>query len=457
MTVSAVIKITQFETYSSKGTVRDITGLAAATGGVRDITASVESDFIQQHLPAIVNPYARAVQRGWKTGSTEWWSDSPTNQPNLLYRYRYSWGRDKAELFEQPGIPALTGLYPDGVKWGALEDNHGQLIYQVTLPISATGSVRDFKVEGSGSILDKDTQFYSTAGVQDFEAVSGDTTVSEFPFLLIAEPDPFSEKNPVATDVFIRLGNYAFPLVSGTINLYLDDELQANLQIEEFFGGLGGFNVTWVNSDLFEYDAQVDVHWEFRDSDVPANRFDIRYPFYTVKDLAGPRVTGLVPVDGTTSIPVVGPLQFTVEDYENDVDIGNLSLYVNNVLIVSGDNGTIETTRLTSGRGYTVVFTPEESWLYGDLIPVAIFINDTSTNENETFFAYSFTTVESTAPRLINITPAPCTVGVPTGTDIIVDVIDGGHGLDPDSIVFTVEEIERGSTIQLIPIVHRDD
>jgi hypothetical protein len=274
---------------------------------------------------------------------------------------------------------------------------------------------------------------------------------------LFAEPEPFSEKNPVATDVFIRLSNYAFPISSGTITLYLDDMPQEGVHVEEFFGGLGGFNVTWYNSAHFEYDAQVDVRWEFRDTDVPANRFEIRYPFYTVQDLSGPRVTDLVPADRATSVPIAGPIQFTIEDYENDVDLSSLNLYVNNVLIVDGENGSIETTRLTSDQGYTVVFTPEEPWLYGDLIPVAIFISDTSVNQNETFFAYSFTTVESTAPRLINITPAPCTVGVPTGTDISVDVIDGGHGLDPDSIVFTVEEIERGSTIQLIPIVHRDD
>jgi hypothetical protein len=393
----------------------------------------------------------------WSTEDPEHWSDSPARQPNLLYRYRFGWGRDKAELFPQPGITALTAGAA-GERWGALGQVSGVLIYERLFGTSNIGRIHEFTVEDKGRVRDTQTSASNRMEhMRQLGGASGDVTVEQFPFLLVAVPEPFSEKNPVNTDVFIRLANYAYPLASGTITLYLDDVLQDDLRVEEFFGGLGGFNTTWENDFLFEYDARVDVKWEFSDTDVPANRFVIRYPFYTVEDLAGPRITDLVPADEGTGVPITGPLQFDVEDFENDVDIDSLVLYVNNVRIIDGENGTIELTRFENERGYTVKFTPEEPWLYGDLIPVAIFISDTSANENETFFTYSFTTIESTAPRLINIDPAPCTVGVPTGTDIQADVIDGGHGLDTNSIIFTVEEIERGSVIQLIPIVHRDD
>ena len=320
------------------------------------------------------------------------------------------------------------------------------------------GRIHEFAVEDKGQVRDVDTSISNhMEHMRQFVGPESDANLTQFPFLLTASPEPFSEKNPVDTDVFIRLANYANPIASGTINPYLNDVVQGSLEVEEFFVGLGGFDVSWTNNVLFEYDARVDVKWVFSDTDVPANQFVIRYPFYTVEDLAGPRVTGLVPADELTGVPITGPIQFDLEDYENDVNIDSLVLYVNNIRIVDGDNGTITLTRFENKRGYTVKFTPSEPWLYGDLIPVALFVKDTSANENETFFTYSFTTIESTAPRLINLEPAPCTVSVPTGAEIMVDVIDGGHGIDKDSIVFAVEEIERGGSIVLIPIVHRDD
>jgi len=457
MTVTAVIKILQFDFDAGEGRVRDFAPSPTNDGSVRDLTAGLTSDFTQGHLPAVTNPVVRDSPTGWVTLDDENWSDSPTFQLNLLYRHRFSWGRDNRELFPQPGLGTLTPGSP-GIQWGNMDGVSGVLIYEEVAAISAEGRVRQFTVEDSGHILDTVITASNDFGhMRTLGTTEADTTVSQFPFLLLAVPEPFSVKNPVDTDVFIRLSNFTNPIASGTINLYLDDALQPDLQVEEFFAGLGGFNVTWNNSFLFGHDATVNVRWEFFDQDVPANRFIIRYPFYTVPDLAGPRISNLVPADEATVVPVAGPFQFDVEDFESDVDISSLRLYVNNVLIESGINGTIVTTRFENEQGYTVQFIPEEPWLYGDLIPVAIFIRDTSANENETFFTYSFTTIESTAPRLINLSPAACTVEVPTGTHISADIVDGGHGLDKDSIVFTVEEIERGGAIILLPIVHRDD
>lgn len=457
MSVTAVIQITQFEINDSSVSVRSRADTASRSGYIRNSLPAATGDLTYTHIPAVSNPVPGVSPPGSASVSDSRWSDSPTRQPLLLYRHRFGWGRDKAELFPQPGIPSLS-VGDTGARWGELTNYSGPLLYEREFPLSAEGSSREFTVEDSGYVRDSESSL-SSAFLRLYETgeVSGDVNVLQYPFLLLAVPEPFSEKNSVDTDVFIRLSNYAFPLASGTITLYLDDAVQTGLQIEEFFSGLGGFNVTWNNDFLFEYDARVAVRWEFSDTDVPANRFVIRYPFDTVQDLASPRIYNLVPDDEAIGVPVGGPIYFTIEDFENDVDIDSLILYVNNIKIVGGENGTIITTRLGNEKGYIVQFTPGEPWLYGDLIPVAIFVSDTSKNANETFFTYSFTTLESTAPRLINVVPAPCTIGVPVGTDISVDVIGGGHGLDKDTIVLTVEEIEMGSVIQLIPVVHRDD
>lgn len=457
--VDAVIKILQFDLDGGDFSIQDIVAGATNDGVITDIAAGVSSDHGQHHLPAIQNPVPGNTPPGWNTEDKEDWSDSPTRQPNLLYRFRYGWGRDKLELFQQVRLGIFSVLAPgaDGVRWGNMDDASGLLIYDELFGLSTDGTISDYTVEDSATISDKDFNISGSATIRDIGGVSGEVTLEQFPFLLVAEPEPFSLKNPVDTDVFIRLANFTNPLASGTITLYLDDVAQSQLEISEFFSGLGGFNVTWNNAFSFDYDVQVDVRWEFDDTDVPANHLVVAYPFFTVSDLSGPRITNVIPTDQSTSVSVSSFIQFDVEDFETDVDITSLVLYVNNVLAVDGDNGTLVTTRLNNQKGYTVKFTPEAPWLYGDLIPVALFIKDASLNKNETFFTYSFTTEESIAPRLINIVPAKCTVQVPVGADISVDVIDGGHGLNKDTIVFTVDKIERGETILLIPIVHRDD
>lgn len=457
MATSGIIEITQYDIEDYEGGVRQINVAVTSDGSFRQQQAEVTTDYIVRYLEDPTNPVPRTGLPGWPTEDSQDWSDSPTRQPNLLYRYRYSWGRDSRELFSHSGLPPLAPG-DDGQRWGNMDDASGILMYERFFPAASSTLVTLFKVEKNTSVrlLDFDVSG-SFQRITELGGISQEADVTQFPFLLIAEPEPFSVKNPVDTDIFIRLSNYTFPIASGTITLFINDAPQPDLQVSEFFGGLGGFEATWTNTFSFDYDAQVDVRWEFRDTDVPANRFEIEYPFYTVPDLSGPRVNNLVPSDEAAQVPITASIQFQVEDFENDVDIDSLVLYVNNVLAVEGETGTFDVSRLENNKGYTVRFTPKEPWLYGDLIPVALFITDTSVNKNTTFFTYSFSTIESLAPRLINTRPLACTVQVPTGSNVSVDVIDGGHGLNKESITFTLDERGRGGSIILIPVIHRDN
>jgi hypothetical protein len=458
MTVSAVIRIEQYGGPSSTGGVLNSVRSLSSKGDVQNSTHALEGEIIFNHLPHVSSPTSRPTVEGWETESKNHWSDSPTRQPNLPYHLRFGFGRDRREKYEV-GYGSLVTPPADGSRWGNLDDNSTVLMYERDFPHSSEGSVRQYKVSSEGDILEKDVTLSSTKNVSHIPGVSGDVDVELFPFLITALPEPYSYRNPIDTDVFVRLANFTFPIASGTINLFLDDVQRTPLQVSSFTGGLGGFDVTWQNDQLFNYDSRVEVRWEFFDTDAPANKTIIRYPFYTVPDLAPPRVENMIPENGASNIPVLGPIQFDLIDYEASVDISTLRLYVNNVLITDGVNGDIDLTETNnSGRlSYTVRYTPVEEWLKGDLIPVSLFVKDTSANKNELFFSYSFTTTEAQAPRLINLDPESCAVEVPTGTNVQADVIDGGSGLDTDSIVITVDDVERGNDVTRIPIVHRDE
>jgi hypothetical protein len=458
MAVTAVINITQFEPEEHSASARDRKPSVSSTADVKDEPFEVTSSASQGHPPAVTQPAASNVAGGWTTPSPEtvYWSDSPINKPYKLYRRRLAFGRDERELFPNRGLDPLS-LLEQGERWGKLDDNCGILTYQQNYGLDSEQTVLEFQIHNTSEVRDLLGALDSDVSVKESGIISSDVTLQIYPFLTTAIPAPNSVKNQTDTDIYIRLGNFTHIFDPDTIVLYIDGAIQPELEIEEFFSGLGGFDVTWNNAFAFEYDARVDVRWELSDKSVPSNQYVISYPFYTVPDTSGPRITNLIPDDLDVDVPIQSAIQFDVEDYENDVDIDTLILYVNNVKVVDGVTGTLEITRFQNLRGYTVKYTHNEPWLYGDLIPVAIFITDTAKNPNTTFYVYSFTTVESLAPRLINLKPLACTIAVPVGTHISADVIDGGHGVDKDSIVFTVEDIERSGQIALIPIVHRDE
>lgn len=447
---SAVVKIEQFDTGDNGGSLHQGDFAASNDSELRQSPFDLQGDLIQGFLPFVSNPGARAAATGWKTESKEDWSDSPANQPFLLYRYRHAWGRDFEDIGEGLDLGAA------GKRWGNLDNNSGVLLYERVFSPSSSAEVRIIAHQASARLDHFVTS--KSAELEDLRMIGGtdgEVTLEQFPFLLVAVPEPFSIKNPIDTDVFIRMSNFTFPIAPGTITLSLDGVDREPLDIVEFFGGLGGFDVTWTNDFLFDYDAQVDVMWSFFDTDVPANQFFLRYPFFTVPDLAGPRIQNLIPDNMATDIPIAGPIQFDVVDFETGVNIDSLVLYVNNLFIEDGINGTVEITEFTDESGFTIKFTPTVPWLYGDLIPVAFFVEDNAASRNRTFFSYSFTTVESSPPRLLNLNPTACAVDVPTTADIVMDIIDGGHGLNKDTIIITVLEKQR--EFQLVPIVHRDD
>ena len=458
MVVTAILHITQFEPDDSLGSVQDTVVAPLADTTVREELFGKSSSSLQTHPPAVSQPASSAVTGGQPTPTpeSEYWSGSPTNDPTRLYRHRFGWGRDNAELFDQPGRLTLGPGAP-GSRWGNLDDNSGILTYQRNYLLEADFIVLEAKHRSIGSVLDNITSSENGFSVKELGQISGSADLQVFPFLLDMLPLPNSSKNAITTDIYIRLGNFTNIFDPDTIVLYVDGDLQNTLTIVEFFGGLGGFDVTWENEFSFDYDAQVDVRWEMRDLTIPSNGYVIQYPFYTVSDTSGPRVFNRVPSDEALNVPVENTVYFELEDYENDVDIGSLIMYVNNVKVADGETGTLVYERFQNEKGYAITYTHFEPWLYGDLIPVAIFIQDTAKFVNTTFHTYNFTTAQSTPPTLINLKPLACALAIPIGTHVSVDVIDGGHGLDKSSIVFTVEEIERSGQIALIPIIHRDE
>jgi hypothetical protein len=374
---------------------------------------------------------------GFVTVSRDDWSDSVINAPDLENWKRYAYGRSATES-------------PDS--YGSLQNYSGLVIYQRAHIMSNDSSCHQFYTDDTGRVLQKDFELAEDILQIQNLVVSSDDTITQFNFLLLATPVPYSYKNVVDSDIYLRISNYSGSTMdSSSVVLYIDNVLYDNdtLTITPFYVGNGGLDITWSNTKLFGYGKTVDIVWQMTDDSVPANNIIISYWFSIVEDLVGPRILNKTPVDDTTDVAITTSIIFDVIDYEEGIDISSLKLYVNNKLISSSD---ITITAISNG--YRILYIPPVPFIYGDVIPIAVFITDLSERVNETFVTWSFTTVGSRSPTVINMEPSPCDVNVNRVGNISFEIVDDGHGIEEGSIVMGINNEEQND-ITIIPIIHR--
>ena len=432
MSVSAVVQVVQFLPDSSSLGVHDNTPDSECSVFVKDYLGDNESDYRLYCLCAVQNPSPSMGRVGYITSEADTWSDSPLNSPSLNDKYRYGYGRF-------------------GTRYRHLDNSSGVIIRDRDFSKSGQVAATDIIFTGDGYVRDISLETEGELLMQEHERKYGDVTINQYDFIVSASPVPFSYRNPIDSDVWIKLSNYVYPLSSGTVTLEINGENKTPLEIIPFYTGLGGFTATWSNDENFSYDSQVDVVWRVYDEGTPPNEIVFSYWFRTVGDYTGPRVVSTEPVDDEIDVSVDTCVEFTVRDFETGVNINTLELYVNNVL-VELDQLTYE--EVSTGDGYVVSFCPGQNFMYGDTVAVSIYIEDNATEPNYLFHVYSFTTEQSVPPVVVSHEPVACRENKPIDVDVEINVVDGGHGLDDETIDMSVDEYTGNP--RKLPIIYRE-
>lgn len=439
MSVSSVIRITQYG--NEEGHIDEYSRVGSSDCDLvfYDSEAGKEGYYSLYGLLDVQNPKPTTGREKYNppynTLEPDMWTDSPALAPTLSDRFRYAYGR-----------------YSGGIRYGKLDRYSGVIISSQDFSISGDFSNNEIVFGGVGSVQDRQVNnVSSTLLMEEPLPASGDVTVYQYDFIVSASPVPFSYRNPVDTDISIRLSNYVYPLSSGTVSLYVDGTENEPLVVTPFYSGLGGFDAVWENVSVFEYDQQVNVEWHVYDTAPTPNEIIFRYWFKTVPDTIGPRISNVSPADNATDVAVDECISFTIRDYETGVNMDTLEFYVNNRL-VGADKLTIS--ELSSEDGYSITYCPEENFLYGDEIAVSVYVEDISDNKNYLFYVYSFTTIESKAPVVVSSIPRPCREYIKTDATVEVDIVDGGNGLDSESISIDVDDNPANN--RKTPIIYRD-
>lgn len=372
------------------------------------------------------------------TSDRDDWSDSPENDPDLLVWKRYAYGRGTSD------VPLLH--------YGELKNDSGLLITQKDFFIDSSSRCGQITYNSSGDVAQK--EFELTSYVREVQnlVVSSDGNVEQFNFLLYAIPVPYSYKNPVDTDVFIRMSNYgSFPLDPDSVVLFLDGirYYTSDLVITPFYSGNGGLEISWTNINVFNYGRRINVYWEFYDTDTPPNRVILRYWFCTVEDLIGPRIINESPEEDSTGALISTYITFDIVDFEAGVNINTLKVYVNNILISNSNLSIVQIQ-----NGYRIQHSPITPFVYGDVVPIAVFVSDLSDKANASFRAWSFSVEGSAPPVIVNMSPSPCDKGVSRVGNISFEIVDAGNGIKEGSISVGVDNKVQ-EDVYIVPIIHR--
>ena len=434
--VTVTKSVVQYGPDEAENLVFDKIFLLAADLTVEDSDFSREADYSMYYILAAQNPRAKTYCQGKLTEDKETWTDSPTLDPTRSELERWSYGRGTG--------PSTPGEY------GNLDQYHGLLISQRLFGVSSEGSLQDIEFTNDGVVIDRDFSVAGDTLIPYLPAESSDVTIYEYPFVLEALPVPYSYKNPVDTDVYLRLSNYASELDETTVELYVDGEQQAGLTITPFVAGLGGLDMLWRNPGEFNYGATVEVEWRVDDKSDPPNTIIFYYRFFTVEDTIGPRVISQSPTDNETEVAIDSCVVLTIADYENTIDIASMEFYVNNIEVRAAD-----VTTVTNDDGSTTFsYCPDGNFLYGDNIAVSFYIKDTA--DNYLFHVFNFETLSSAPPRSVENDPAAGEKNIPYNKNVEINIIGEGGGVDNTTIVVAIDGEEKDNPT-LDPVVYRDD
>jgi hypothetical protein len=285
--------------------------------------------------------------------------------------------------------------------------------------------------------------------------------IDQFQFIEDAIPAFWSEKNPVSTNIWIRLRPFAYSLNQSTLIFrvreisYAGDthwqDVTSSCVVSTFDagGGLLGLDILYNPPSDFHHNGIVYVDIVVYDTAPTPNIIVTDYWFKIIPDYRAPYIENEDPSRGEENVVRNTNISFDVKDAGVGVDINTLEFYVNNrkkIPVISNISG-----------GYHVEYNPPDDFFYGQTVEITVKIKDASDYENALHDMWRFYIEESTGPwiDLDSFYPRNCTRGIPRKLSEVSFNVYGINdtGVDRDSIVVHIGGKERDVTI--IPIVYR--
>jgi hypothetical protein len=285
--------------------------------------------------------------------------------------------------------------------------------------------------------------------------------INQFVFVEDAIPKFWSEKNPIDTNIWIRLRPFAFNLDESTLRMWVREysyegdsgyyEVTDSISLLNFDAGSGllGIEVLYNPPIDFLYESLVFVRIEVYDVAYIPNFVYIEYWFKVTPDYKSPYLINLLPDRGDINVPVDTDIYFEIKDDGTGLNLDSLECLINSVRM---DNNYLNIDEI-SPYHIKVTYNPPTNLYFDKSYKVAVKIQDTSPNENRMNDSYTFSTSESTGVLIIDPIPGVCKGGMNRFQDVSVKVLADGNGIDYSSIRMQV--FDKDIHPRILPIVYR--
>lgn len=292
-------------------------------------------------------------------------------------------------------------------------------------------------------------------------------TLDQYDFVSEAIPAFWSTKNPIATDMWIKIRPFAADLDVSTFTYkireksyagdsgWVDITSQGTITTFDAGGGLLGieFFREMPNEDWwFHYNGIGYVRIEVYDKALIPNKIILDYWFQLIPDFIPPYIINEVPFIEDYDVPIDTYISFDVIDGGAGVDMRTMEIFLD-------QRRALGYTYTSISGGYHIVYEPPKDFYYGRTVQVTVQVDDISDNTNFVYHDWKFYVVGSTGPWFdrAHYAPGLCIEGLDKKVrDISLQVYGvDGHGISKGSIVVHVGGIKREVTIT--PVVYREE
>ena len=275
--------------------------------------------------------------------------------------------------------------------------------------------------------------------------ISDITQVQQFQFLIFAIPQPFSIKNPVDTDITVRIVGFGtLSLIPSSLVFKVNGvDVASTVQITAFPGGLELFYNPPVD---FPYGSTVTVEIFILDDDVPPNLISTIYTFETVDDFKDPVAVELFPPNLSINNPSTTEVYAVIRDNETGVDLSSIEFFVNGIQVTP----TIEE---NIPGFFKVIYQSPVPYIFESTVSASIKVSDNASNV--IIFPWNFSIEDSSGIFFTNHDPEDCDVLVPISKDVCLEAFGREQGIHIGSATFVVNGKEV--VFALVPKVYRKD
>lgn len=298
-------------------------------------------------------------------------------------------------------------------------------------------------------------------GATPYDYLWTEVTLDQFIFVEEAIPAFWSIKNPVDTDIWIRLRPYAYSLNISRVKMYVrevwwggdtgyvDVSSLITKQTFDAGGGVLGLELNYDPAQDFHNNSVVYVFIEVYDEAPSPNRITTNYWFEVIPDYKSPYLENLNPSREQSNVEVDTSIYFEIKDDGAGVDIDTLELYINSRIV------TPTNIEKVSDNYYKVTYTSTTNFFYNKRVMVGVIVDDLTDYTNYLNDRYSFYTVESDDILFTTLEPGMCKRGLSRFTDVSFVALGIGSGIDRDTLRLQVREKDVTDQSTIVPVIYR--